>query len=320
MNTAAMVDQQIAAWKAEGKEGQWIAWNAALICVGWPYVFGARGEYCTPANRRRYYRDAHPTIKTSCKNYEGTGSCSGCKWFPDGQRSRCFDCRGFTYWILLQVFSWKLMGTGATAQWNTAANWKSKGAVKDGIPRDTLVCLFVNKGSTMEHTGLGFNDETVECSSGVQHFTKRKAKWTHWGVPACLEGEVSVPTTTPATQPATSSSRPTLRRGNKNKYVTELQTMLDKLGYNLGICGVDGDFGTATRAAVMSFQSDHGLQIDGVVGQATWKALDESVAQISGGTVEKVYSVIIGNLDKTQAEAIAANYPGAQIVEGSAAR
>jgi len=39
---------------------------------------------------------------------------------------------------------------------------------------------------------------------------------------------------------------------------------------------VDNDFGPATELAVMSFQSDEGLElIDGIVGSITWGALDE---------------------------------------------
>ena len=39
-------------------------------------------------------------IKDKCKNFDGNGSCSGCKWYPDSSRTRFFDCRGFTYWVL----------------------------------------------------------------------------------------------------------------------------------------------------------------------------------------------------------------------------
>lgn len=202
MNNAKQVDLLITDQKAAGVDPQQICWNAALACVGWPYIFGDRGEYCTPAHRRARYSPEHPTIKSKCKNFDGSGSCSGCKWYPNGQKVRAFDCRGFTYWILLQVYGWKLMGTGATTQWNTADNWKAKGTVADGLPADTLVCLFVQKGSKMEHTGFGLNNETIECSNGVQHFTSRNAKWTHWGVPACIGGEIPEPTPAPDPEPA----------------------------------------------------------------------------------------------------------------------
>ena len=95
--------------------------------------------------------------------------------------------------------------------------------------------------------------------------------------------------------------------------------MLDKLGYNLGICGIDGDYGKATEAAVKEFQRDHQLVVDGVCGPMTWDALQKAVNQIGEKPVEKVYSVTIRNLNKTQADAIVAianNYPGAEIVKG----
>ena len=191
MNSAEYVGKLITDMKAQGKELSAVAWEAALACVGWAYVFGARGEYCTPANRRARYSADHPTIKTACKNYNGSSSagCHGCKWYPEDKFTRFFDCRGFTYWILKQVYGWELEGAGCTSQWNKESNWKAKGEIAT-MPKDTLVCLFVKKGNTMEHTGFGLNNETVECSSGVQHFTTRNKKWTHWGLPACVGGVV----------------------------------------------------------------------------------------------------------------------------------
>ena len=246
MNTAQQVADLITQLKASGIPLAEAAWKTALACVGWPYIFGDRGEYCTPAHRRAAYSSKgaeHPTIKTKCKNFEGAGSCSGCTFYPGG-KTRAFDCRGFTYWVLLQIYGWKLMGAGATSQWNTAANWKTKGTVAGGLPADTLVCLFVQKGKTMEHTGFGLNNETIECSNGVQHFTQRKAKWTHWGVPACVDGTIPTPTPEPTPTPST---KPTLRRGDKGPYVVDMQTKLNRLGYDLGPCCFDGDFGRATE-------------------------------------------------------------------------
>ena len=196
MKTAKEVSDLIESLKSQGIPLSNVAWQAALACVGWAYVFGARGQYCDPVNRRSYYANhgsEHPTIKSACRNFNGSdsvvGACSVCKWYPKG-RTRFFDCRGFTYWILKQVYNWELMGAGATSQWSNGSNWKAKGEIAT-MPKDTLCCLFVAKGKTMEHTGFGFNNETVECSSGVQYFSTRNKKWTHWAVPVVVDGGVA---------------------------------------------------------------------------------------------------------------------------------
>jgi hypothetical protein len=67
-----------------------------------------------------------------------------------------------------------------------------------------------------------------------------------------------------------------LRQGDQNTHVRELQQTLATLGYRNpdGIpLGVDGDFGANTRAAVEAFQREHGLKVDGVVGNATQRVL-----------------------------------------------
>lgn len=50
-----------------------------------------------------------------------------------------------------------------------------------------------------------------------------------------------------------------------------LQTLLNRAGYELA---VDGIFGTMTRCSVKGFQSERGLQVDGIVGKQTWAALE----------------------------------------------
>ena len=62
----------------------------------------------------------------------------------------------------------------------------------------------------------------------------------------------------------------TVKRGCKGGAVRRLQTWLQDLGYTLDD---DGDFGPTTEATTKAFQRDHGLTIDGVVGQKTWAAL-----------------------------------------------
>ncbi len=271
MNSAAYVDRKIAELKSSGIPLSEAAWEAAKLCVGWPYTYGARGK----------------TVE------------------KDGITVRTFDCRGFTYWILLMIFGWELMGTGCTSQWNDDKNWREKGTVDGGIPEDTIVCMFYykknDKGqrtSTLEHTGFYYNGETCECSKGVQYSKSLNKKWEVWGVPACVTGDVPVPV------PPDPDKKPTLRRGDAGPYVTLAQTELMQRGYDLGSYGADGKFGAKTEAAVKQFQRDWGLAEDGVIGPKTWAMLLSTPERI-------LYTVTVPHLSLAEAEKLTGQYPGA---------
>lgn len=59
--------------------------------------------------------------------------------------------------------------------------------------------------------------------------------------------------------------------------VRQIQCLLTYLGYDPG--AIDGANGRATRAAVLAFQRQEGLQQDGIPGSATQAALREAVFQ-----------------------------------------
>jgi hypothetical protein len=69
---------------------------------------------------------------------------------------------------------------------------------------------------------------------------------------------------------ATVSPDPLLRLNSYGAAVYELQQMLNKLRHNLVL---DGQFGTKTEAAVMQFQRNNRLTVDGIVGNQTWAKL-----------------------------------------------
>ena len=115
--------------------------------------------------------------------------------------------------------------------------------------------------------------------------------------------------------PSDTTWHPTVRKGSKGEDVTLLQTYLYKLGYGLGVWGIDGDFGRDTEMAVKNFQSDHKLTVDGVCGPMTWDALQKAMEGVESNPPIKSYTVCIHGLDKTQAEAMRNNYPGAVITE-----
>lgn len=62
-----------------------------------------------------------------------------------------------------------------------------------------------------------------------------------------------------------------LAKGSSGKLVKQLQNRLTELGYYTG--PVSGNFLGNTRNAVKAFQTQNGLESDGIVGELTWNAL-----------------------------------------------
>lgn len=78
-----------------------------------------------------------------------------------------------------------------------------------------------------------------------------------------------------------------LRFGNRGDDVKDVQKALKVLAYSPN--GVDGIFGEGTLLAVKNFQKDHGLFVDGVVGEKTRKMLfDDTEMDLSLMKVDSV--------------------------------
>ena len=308
MNTAVAVDNDINNWKTMGLSKAEMAVLVAQDCIGWSYVWGGYGQYDTPSNRKSYAdRSSCPSgekeqIRKNCLVLSGKQSeCGGCKYYPGG-KTRFFDCRGFTRWVLQQV-DILLQGAGATSQWNDNSNWSVKGEIKD-MPMDKVCCVFMKSGNTMSHTGLHIGGgNIIHCSGEVKRGKTTDRGWTHYAIPVGMDGDVPVPI-----------DKPTLRIGSTGEYVVECQNDLIQLGYDLSPYGADGKYGKKTSNCVKDFQSKHTdqngkpLVADGICGQKTWWALDNAIAPTP---VTKLYTVHIPHLTEYQADALIASYPGA---------
>lgn len=79
---------------------------------------------------------------------------------------------------------------------------------------------------------------------------------------------------------------PLVRSGSRGEDVKTLQAQLNALGYDCGT--VDGIFGAKTYNAVVKFQKDRGLAVDGIVGKNTWAALG-----VTGTTVVETQTASI---------------------------
>ncbi len=105
--------------------------------------------------------------------------------------------------------------------------------------------------------------------------------------PAAAESSSLVPS---SAQAATRQLQPwpVLRQGSNSLWppvtVRSLQYLLNAHGSSrMAPLAVDGVFGPRTNAAVLAFQSSHGLTVDGVVGRKTWSAVIVTVQRGSTG-------------------------------------
>jgi len=185
MNTYKTVESKLSSWKSQGLSKPNIVVNLANACIGWPYVYGGRGEPCTPSSRGSRANPDYPTIVSKCQVLSKRRSnCSGCIWYPSDY-VLFYDCRGFTYWCLLQGASIKIEGAGATSQYNNNSNWSEKGLIAN-MPRDKVCCVFRYDSDTgkMEHTLLyDGQGNYIHCSGEVKKVAMSKYKATHYAIP-----------------------------------------------------------------------------------------------------------------------------------------
>ena len=233
----------------------------------WGYIWGTAGEKWTAEKQKELE-------KTTDAN-RAQGRQYGSKWIGH----RVADCSG--------LFSWAFKKLGGTMYHGSDTMYRkycvNKGELSKGkrTDRGTLkpgTAVFVWNGSSYSHVGLYVGDGIViEAMGTIKGVTTTKVtagKWTHWGELQGVDYSDNPDVKNQNTELSNAGKNwPTLRRGSKGDSVRECQTLLEKAGYSVGSCGIDGDFGRATLAAVKAFQADHGLVVDGIVGPVTRKEL-----------------------------------------------
>jgi hypothetical protein len=75
-----------------------------------------------------------------------------------------------------------------------------------------------------------------------------------------------------------------LKKGMHNENIRRLQRRLLELGYD--VRAIDGAFGPRTERAVMAFQRERRLSVDGIVGNETWGALFEESPPVAVETLD----------------------------------
>lgn len=248
----------------------------------WGYIWGKAGVLWTQA-----LQDAMD--KTTESKFEQARRY-GKKWIGH----TVADCSGLFSWAFKQLGGY--MYHGSNTMWAKYCTNRGKLGDKAILPG---TAVFTGTDTEKPHVGLYIgNGEVIEAAGTVSGVIKSKLtdkKWKYWGELKGVDYGASP-----------QDEKPTLRKGSKGEYVVSLQTALHNRGYDLGKCGIDGDFGSATDAAVRRFQRDVGLTADGIVGRDTWHAL-ETVAQPALQTVH------IPGLTASQVEEVKKAFPQAYV-------
>ncbi len=123
---------------------------------------------------------------------------------------------------------------------------------------------------------LGFNPGPVDGVFGAATEKAVKAFQTSVGIHADgIVGRITWLNIDEADQ-----SEPVLRKGSKGLPVRRLQSRMTAAKFDTG--GVDGRFGAKTEKAVKELQEQAALEIDGIVGPATWEVVNTFEAEGEG--------------------------------------
>jgi len=234
-------------------------------------------------------------------------------YVANGMDLNGMDCQGLAEYLLIRcgIPKAECNLAGSNAHWRkcvwTGTPEECK-ATFGCVPGGAFVFIWEETGApakydgdglgNAEHMGVYLGDCVIHASSsrGMVAESKFTGKtipnggwnrvglscWVDYGLSECQEEAISeaiseskIPTNDSTDPPVNTSSVDvsqffTIKQGCKGGAVRRLQTWLADLGFTLT---VDHDFGPTTEAMVKVFQRDHGLAMDGVVGQKTWAAL-----------------------------------------------
>lgn len=215
---------------------------------------------------------------------------------------RVFDCQGLIegYYEIMTGVS---VNTYARNNYATWCNPKGSGMIPVSRRVPGACVFWGNTSGSIHHIGYLYKpvvngkvdgDWYIIEARGVMYgvvmtrLYERKPNFWGWATKYFdYDNSESSPEPTP-------TFHPLLHNGSENDAVKTLQTYLIELGYDCGRWGADGDFGDATELAVKKFQKDNGLEVDGVVGENTWAALDKAMAEASKPVEDPEYVEIVG--------------------------
>jgi hypothetical protein len=251
--------------------------RAGLKVCGWHYVYGRNpvGEAKVSAVAKR--RGADCFVIDAETEYEGNYSAADLYVRKlrqlVGPRFR-LSLSTFPYAHYHPAFPYSVfLGPGAATDNLPQVYWKAIGdSVKKAVETTYTYNLMYKR--PIYPIGQTYMDPAAKALVQFRRYMlnyKAAPSWWSWQETnvsewAALGGATGGPV--PGYRPV--DIDPTQRRGARGDQVVWLQQHLYAAGFRIPITGV---FGAQTLRAVRQFQTSRQLQVDGVVGNATWKRL-----------------------------------------------
>lgn len=215
--------------------------------------------------------------------------------FYNGAKNGYAWCDIFVDWLFYHTFGAesamkmlcqpaKSLGAGclySAGYYKSAGRWTK-------TPAEGHQIFFTYSAGEVSHTGIveSVTDTqviTIEGNAGDQvtrcRYNKNDSHIYGYGIPRWDQVADKEYTESPSAN--------ILMLGDVGDEVKKFQEKLIKLGYSCGPDGADGDFGDNTLKAVLQFQADYKLEVDGEVGPQTLKTLDEAIQKKNSTSFRK---------------------------------
>lgn len=232
-------------------------------------------------NFTKYGRDldAVPTFYNGKKN-----GYSWCDQFVDWLFFKCFGAD-----MAMKMLCQPQNSAGAGCEYSK--NYYQNQGRYDRNPHMGDQIFFYDDSGRIGHTGIVESVENGRVNTIEGNSTDRVQRMNYpidsgyiagYGHPKWeLVGDAVPDTSTTHTNTSTTSEKYLLYEGMVGQKVELLQTILTRLGYDIGPDGIDGEYGEDTKYAVMTFQNDHGLEVSGGVDEKTTQALNKAYSALA---------------------------------------
>ena len=252
--------------------------DRGLRVCAWQFVYGARPRAEAQRGAEAVAKGADCLVIDAESAYEGRYRAAD--RYLRGLRARIghsypLALAGFPYVDFHLTFPYSvLLGRGGATMNAPQAYWRTIGTT---VPTALAHTYTWNRPYDRRIFPLGQtyqdppDDELRAFRRRSAGYNARGVSWWSWQETGGHEWDV-IGHRIHGPYPDPPNDFPTLSEGARGDLVLWIQQLLRAAGERVG---VDGTFGSGTIQAVRRFQGDHGLAQSGIVGDATWRKLDD---------------------------------------------